>query len=502
METGVSRKCQHPLSSYCMHSIVVVNKPKDWNFHIPDVEVVSAKSYLTDAKYSEMPNIRVYNFCQSYRYQGMGYYVSLLAEARGHRSIPNITTIQDLKSQSIIRIISDELDQIVQRSLARLKSSRFILNIYFGKHPSNQYENLSKQLYNLFQAPLLRAHFVYDDDKWQLQNINPLPLNQIPEHHKPYVLEFAYAYFAKKRIRSMNVSRPTYDLAILVNPDEKAPPSDKKAIKHFINAAEDEGLRAKLITKNDYSRIPEFDALFIRETTAVNHHTYRFARRAAAENLVVLDDPASIVKCTNKVYMAEVLKKSNIPIPKTVIVHKGNKDELIDTLGLPCVLKQPDGSFSNGVVKISNPASLDEELDHFFNQSDLIIAQEFVPTDFDWRIGVLDKVPIYACKYYMAKDHWQIYDWRPGRRLKDGAHETMAIEKVPPKIVKIAQRAAALIGDGFYGVDLKQSGNKVMVIEINDNPSIESGVEDLVLKDSLYAMVMKYFIKRIKLKKE
>lgn len=485
-----------------MHSIIVVNKPKDWNIHIPDVEVISARAYLTDSRYSEIRNARVYNFCQSYRYQGLGYYVSLLAEARGHRSIPSITTIQDLKSQSIIRIISDELDQIIQRSFSRLKSYHFILNIYFGKHPSKQYENISKHLYNLFQAPLLRAHFVFDDEKWQLQNIAPLPLNQIPEHHKDYVLEYAHGYFAKKRIRSMHVSKSTYDLAILVNPDEKAPPSDKKAIRNFIEAAEEQGMRAKIITKNDFSRIPEFDALFIRETTSVNHHTYRFARRASAENLVVLDDPTSIVKCANKVYTAELLKKANIPIPKTLIVHKGNKDELIETLGLPCVLKQPDGSFSNGVVKISDTVTLEDELEHFFGQSDLIIAQEFMPTDFDWRIGILNKQPLYACKYYMAKDHWQIYDWQPGKRSKDGAHETMAIEKVPPKILKIAQRAASLIGDGFYGVDIKQSGNKIVVIEINDNPSVEAGVEDLILKETLYKEVMKYFVQRIKIKKE
>src|SRR5579863_2373247 len=136
-----------------MQSIVVINKPNDWNFQIPDVEVISAKSYLTDSQYSEISNARIYNLCQSYRYQGLGYYVSLLAEARGHRSIPNITTIQDLKSQSIIRIISDELDKLIQRSLSRLKSERFDLNIYFGKNPTKQYENLSKQLYNLFQAP-------------------------------------------------------------------------------------------------------------------------------------------------------------------------------------------------------------------------------------------------------------------------------------------------------------------------------------------------------------
>src|SRR5262245_36579883 len=151
-----------------MQSIVVVNKPKDWHIQIPDVEVISAKAYLTDSRYSEIRNARIYNLCQSYRYQGLGYYVSLLAEARGHRSIPSIVTIQDLKSQSIIRIISDELDKLIQKSFARLKSQSFILNIYFGNNPTKQYENLSKQLYNLFQSPLLRAQFVYHHNKWFL----------------------------------------------------------------------------------------------------------------------------------------------------------------------------------------------------------------------------------------------------------------------------------------------------------------------------------------------
>ena len=60
----------------------------------------------------------------------------------------------------------------------------------------------------------------------------------------------------------------------------------------------------------------EFDALFIRETTLVNHHTYRFARRAASEGLVVIDDPESILKCTNKVFLAELLSRHKMPMPQ------------------------------------------------------------------------------------------------------------------------------------------------------------------------------------------
>lgn len=484
-----------------MISIIVVNQLGDWSFDIPDVEVVTSRCYLTDAKYSEMRNVRVYNLCKSHRYQGLGYYVSLLAEARGHRVFPSITTMQDIKSQAIMRVISDELDDLIQKSFSKLKSKEFILSVYFGHNVAKQYDRISRQLYNLFQVPLFKAHFVLNK-KWVLQNISAIPLNEVPERHKYYFIEFAKAYFAKKRIYPTRKSKSIYDLAILVNPEEKVPPSNKKAINLFVDAAENLGFRTKLITKDDFSRIPEFDALFIRETTSINHHTYRFARRAAAENMVVLDNPESILKCANKVYLAELLKKFKIPMPKTMIVHKENKNLVLEQLGLPCVLKQPDGSFSTGVVKVTEEEKLEDELDVFINRSELTIAQEFAPTAFDWRIGVLDKKPLYACKYYMAKNHWQIYNWYASKQSMMGMTETLPIKKVPKKVIELALKASSLIGDGFYGVDLKtlQDG-RVVVIEINDNPSIDSGIEDEVLHEKLYLTIMQYFLDHIRMKK-
>ena len=103
-------------------------------------------------------------------------------------------------------------------------------------------------------------------------------------------------------------------------------------------------------------RVAEFDGLFIRETTAVNHHTFRIARRAEAEGLVVVDDSNSILKCTNKVYLAELLTRHKISCPKTLVVHAENIDEIVPTLGLPVVLKQPDSAFSKGVTKVRRTA--------------------------------------------------------------------------------------------------------------------------------------------------
>jgi len=59
------------------------------------------------------------------------------------------------------------------------------------------------------------------------------------------------------------------------------------------------------------------------------------ARRADAEVLVVIDDPVSILRCTNKVFHAELLARHEIPHPTTMVVHEGNVDEIADRVGLP-----------------------------------------------------------------------------------------------------------------------------------------------------------------------
>lgn len=484
-----------------MRKIVVVNNPEDWGFNkIEDVEVIAAKTYLTDLSFLEIKNARIFNLCRSYKYQSTGYYVSLLAEARGHKAIPNVTTIQDLKSQTIVKAITEELNELIQKSLSRLKSKNFTLSIYFGQNVAKQYEKLSKQLHTLFQAPLLRAHFTYNRE-WMLQSIQPIPLNEVPEEHRRYVIKFAKAYFTKNRFSAMRTNKSVYDLAILVNPAESAPPSNKKAIELFTNAAESLGFYVEQITKDDYRRLAEFDALFIRETTSVNHYTYRFARRAEADGLVSIDDATSILRCTNKVYLAELLAKAKVPIPKTMIIHKDNRHLVSKELGLPCVLKKPDSSFSQGVVKAKDEGGLNRELDDMLGSSELIIGQEFMPTDYDWRIGILDKQPLYACKYYMAKDHWQIYNWKGKKDDTVGNVETMPIADVPFFVMHTALKAANLIGDGLYGVDIKELKGKAYVIEVNDNPSIDFGWEDQVLKKDLYLAVMKSIKNRLDQKK-
>jgi len=480
-----------------MSILLVVDRVESWPLSIPGVEVVAARRYLTDPAFHRMANTRVFNLCRSYSYQSLGYYVSLLAEARAQKPEPDTITIQDMKSAALVRAIAEDLDALIARTLRTVRPAEFTMSIYFGKTLAKRDQPLGRRLFGRFRTPLLRAQFARRREKWQLRGIRPIPASEIPDTHHDVVMSAAEEYFAK-RYRTWRTSPPPrYDLAILHDPSEEEPPSNPAAIQKFIRAAQRQGMGAELITKDDFGHLGEFDAIFIRTTTYMNHYTYRFARRAVAEGLPVIDDPLSIARCTNKVYLAELMKLHRIRTPQTVIVQRDNVGSVVDQLGFPLVLKQPDSSFSQGVAKISDPETFKLRVSELLEKSEAVIAQAFIPSRFDWRIGVLDGQPLYACKYHMARNHWQIVKWIPGGKTRYGKTETVPIDEVPNRVLKAAVRAARLVGDGLYGVDLKVVDKKVYVIEVNDNPNIDSNHEDRVLKDELYDRVIDSFIQRI-----
>ncbi|MFC3908649.1 RimK family protein [Legionella dresdenensis] len=480
-----------------MQTIIVTDDPLSWQFLSPLADIIHATDYLTNEEYTQNHTLRVINLCQSYNHQTIGYYVSLLAHARDHKAIPSAHSIQDVLNNSLTKLVSQEVEDEIQHSLQNIKGDEFIFSLYFGQNMAKCHANLAKKLHNVFPLPMIR--FTMEKKKhWQIKQLQVLAISDVPEHHLEFMRESAESYLSKKRFHQWRKKQRFHDLAILIDPSEPKAPSDSKALEFFIHSGEEMGLNVDLIEKNDSKSIAEYDALFIRTTTAVNHYTYRLSRRAFQENLVVIDDPQSIIKCSNKVYLGELLRSHQIPTPETRFISKFDKE--LPPIEFPCVLKRPDSAFSHGVVKIEDMKALQKILPQFFKASELLLIQPFIPTDYDWRIGVLDNKPIFACRYYMAENHWQIYNWDAPTEDREGRHETIPIHEVPKEIIKTALKSTRLIGDGLYGVDIKSRGNEHYVIEINDNPSIEFGVEDQILGESLYHQVMSVFLQRIRRK--
>ena len=153
-----------------------------------------------------------------------------------------------------------------------------------------------------------------------------------------------------------------------------------------------------------------------------------------------------------------------------------------------------------GVEKVNDRQELTSAVERLFKKSALLLVQEYLYTEFDWRIGVFNNKPIYACRYYMVRNHWQIYQ-HGENKTASGNFDTLPTFEAPKAVLDAAMKATRAIGNGFYGVDIKEKNGVGYVIEVNDNPSIDSGVEDKYLGDELYSIIMAELLRRMELRR-
>ncbi|UTV27522.1 RimK family protein [Photobacterium atrarenae] len=482
--------------------LIITDNDSDWRQYFPSDRVVTVDAYLQQGAFCDQKATQIINLCRDYGYLSSGYYCSLMAEARGHRVIPRMMTITDLSQPFLLSVPSDQLEKAFADqplAIGELLEEK----IYFGHAAVPGFAKIARRLFEHFMMPVMQVSIRRTETHWQVEQITPFPFQDLTDPEQDRFAD-ALERFSNKVWRAPKPSKNArYDLALLVDPNEKMPPSDSTALHQFKKAAKRLGMRLQTITPDDLSRLGEFDGLFIRATTNIDNFTYRFAKTAEKLGLVVMDDPESIMKCTNKVFLTELLHLHHIPAPKSAVLKRFDPNwlALAETeIGYPMVLKVPDGAFSVGVVKVSDREQLLVQMDSLFARSTLILAQEFLPTDFDWRIGILNRQPLFACKYYMSRGHWQIYQHHQSGRISSGGFETLDLKQVPKAVIDTALKAANQIGSGLYGVDLKEVDGQVRVIEVNDNPSIDHKVEDAFLGDLLYDRVMTEFLRRIQLR--
>ncbi|GGF81913.1 RimK family protein [Alteromonas lipolytica] len=474
------------------HTLIVANQP--FNLNIPSLTVLSFEQYLADYPKWNEPKTRVINLCDTEQYLSNGYYCSLLAEARQHRVIPSVNTINDLRMLKVGHEGQSLIIKPQEKAIIEGLGGEFF--VCFGKTDDSRLKRIAASAFNRYPCPLLKLTTRQDMTTVYCESVG---FNAIPESLQLTFVE-RLGQFTQQQWRTSSKSKPSrWDMAILIDPEESTPPSDKKAIAKFVKAAGKMGFHAEVVTAQTIGDVAQYDALFIRETTAIDHQTYRLARAAEQEGVVVIDDSQSILRCCNKIFLQDAFSYHQVPAPKSQFVTDAalpTCEALIESLQLPIILKLPESSFSKGVYKVETLEALQEKLAMMLEGSALVLAQEYIFTEFDWRIGMLGGRPIYACKYFMARNHWQIYNHANGKS-DSGDFVTMPTFEVPKQVLKAAIAAADVAGSGLYGVDIKQRGNKVYVIEVNDNPNIDAGIEDKYLGNELYLLIMQEFASRL-----
>jgi glutathione synthase/RimK-type ligase-like ATP-grasp enzyme/gamma-glutamyl:cysteine ligase YbdK (ATP-grasp superfamily) len=497
------------------------------------LDAITADDYLAGEGDILARNRTVVNLCRSWRYLSKGYYVSLLADARGQDAIPTVDTIEALAHpetvfrrlkeagvptvdliemrgrrralpEAIVAVEGGEAvpllretvgDAVVYRPALEAELSSFVA--YMGVTSDRRFRRLAAAVYRNFPAPVLRVRLLRESDRWNVIEVLPVRVAKLSPEDRGELAEVVRKLSGRPRVRP-EASRETLSIAVLWTERDPRAPSAEDTIDRFRQVGSRLGLSVHRIDTDDLGRLGDYDALFIRCLTGIEQPAFRFALRAEALGIPVIDDSRSIIRCGNKVFLHELLSREGVPVPATAIATRDTTfEELSSELGLPFVLKLPDGSFSSAVAKVKRADEYIERARAFFASSPLLIAQAYTPTDYDWRVTVLEGKVLFTCKYHMARGHWQIIA-NSAHGLRNGRVEAVPRERAPRDVVRVALRAAELMGNGLYGVDVKDTPAGAVVIEVNDNPNVDVGYEDAAEGDAVYEEILGSLARRVK----
>jgi glutathione synthase/RimK-type ligase-like ATP-grasp enzyme len=268
------------------------------------------------------------------------------------------------------------------------------------------------------------------------------------------------------------------------------------ALSNFRMAAFELGHELDFIFRNELKYLRNYDAILIRALTDPLNASYVVARWAELHGKRVLDTSESIRICCDKVAMYSRLVARGVPVPQTRYLAADAVDEphalrLFEELGTPLVLKAPNSSFSAYVDKATTVEEFVRIGRRFLRRADRLVVQQYMPSEFDWRVITLHGHVLATVQYRFARDRWKVM--QRGDAGEAAVTRAVPRHEAPRKLLEVALAASNAIGDSLYGVDLKEIDGDFVVIEVNDNPTIAATEEDEA-NPEIYTDIVRYLV--------
>ena len=140
--------------------VILVDPPKDFPNADTPHKVITTREYLARPRLFDRARPKIINLSRSYTYQIDGYYASLLAEARGHRVIPTVETMLDLREAKLYEQALPELEDALNRCARRADcqpEGELKLLVCFGIARDERFEPFGRLLFDWFRCPALEV---------------------------------------------------------------------------------------------------------------------------------------------------------------------------------------------------------------------------------------------------------------------------------------------------------------------------------------------------------
>jgi ribosomal protein S6--L-glutamate ligase len=210
------------------------------------------------------------------------------------------------------------------------------------------------------------------------------------------------------------------------------------------------------------------DAVIPRIGASITFYGMAVVRQFEMMGVFCLNESQAIARSRDKLRSLQLLCRHDIGVPPTVFTrqaeHVPDCIEKVD--GPPVVVKLLQGTQGIGVVLAESERAAGSVVEAFHGLDQNILIQKFIKEakGADIRAFVVGRRVVAAMKRQAVAGEFR-------SNLHRGGHSTKF--RLPPEYRKTALAAARVLGLRVAGVDLIESGDGPMVMEVNSSPGLE-----------------------------
>ena len=231
--------------------------------------------------------------------------------------------------------------------------------------------------------------------------------------------------------------------------------------------------------------LEDTDAVIPRIGASVTFYGTAVVRQFEMMKVFTAVESQALVRSRDKLRSLQLLARAGVGMPRTVFTNfSKDVEHVVERVGgAPLILKLLEGTQGLGVILAESQNAAGSVMEAFNGLEARIIAQEFIAEagGADIRAFVVDGVVVGAMKRQGKKGEFR------SNLHRGGSANIIELSKEEERTALIS---AKTMGLGVAGVDMLQSKNGPLVLEVNSSPGLE-GIEAATGKD-IATMVIEY----------
>ena len=217
--------------------------------------------------------------------------------------------------------------------------------------------------------------------------------------------------------------------------------------------------------------LPHYDAILPRIGASITDYGLSVVKQFEVTGVATVNGSRAIAESRDKMRCLQVLVAAGLKVPRSVLTRtsRGLRTAVETVKGLPVVLKLLQGTQGVGVMIVHSPISLGSVCETLHGLDKDVIIQQFIAEGAgrDYRAFVVGDRVVAAMMRTAPEGEFRSNIHRGGEgRLVD----------LPIEFERAAIKAAQTLGLQIAGVDLMESNEGPLILEVNSSPGFE-GIE-------------------------